>query len=153
MRQRVMIAMALACDPDLIIADEPTTALDVTIQAQILELIREVQDRTGAALLLITHDLGVVAETVQDIVVMYAGRVVEQGTVDEVLARAQAPLHRGPAGVDPVEGQAGPAAQRHQGHGRQPVQPAEGLQLLAALPVRLRAVRGVRPAYRGGHTA
>ena len=80
MRQRVMIAMALSCDPKLLIADEPTTALDVTIQAQILELIREVQDRTGAALMLITHDLGVVAETVHDVVVMYAGRVVETGT-------------------------------------------------------------------------
>ena len=97
MRQRVMIAMALSCDPKLLIADEPTTALDVTIQAQILELIREVQDRTGAALMLITHDLGVVAETVEDVVVMYAGRIVEEGPVDDVLLAAEAPLHRGPA--------------------------------------------------------
>src|SRR6185437_13510873 len=76
MRQRVMIAMALSCDPKLLIADEPTTALDVTIQAQILELIRKVQDETGSALMLITHDLGVVAETVNNLVVMYAGRIV-----------------------------------------------------------------------------
>ncbi len=95
MRQRVMIAMALSCDPKLLIADEPTTALDVTIQAQILELIREIQDRTGAALVLITHDLGVVAETVHDVVVMYAGRVVETGTVDEVLLTPKHPYTEG----------------------------------------------------------
>jgi oligopeptide/dipeptide ABC transporter ATP-binding protein len=95
MRQRVMIAMALACDPVLIIADEPTTALDVTIQAQILDLIRRVQDDTGAALMLITHDLGVVAETVRDIVVMYAGRVVEQGPVDEILLEPKHPYTEG----------------------------------------------------------
>jgi oligopeptide/dipeptide ABC transporter ATP-binding protein len=107
MRQRVMIAMALACDPDLIIADEPTTALDVTIQAQILELIRDVQDQTGAALLLITHDLGVVAETVQDIVVMYAGRVVEQGTVDEVLLAPKHPYTEGLLESIPSKGKRG----------------------------------------------
>jgi len=95
MRQRVMIAMALSCDPKLLIADEPTTALDVTIQAQILELIRKVQDDTGAALLLITHDLGVVAETVKDVVVMYAGRVVETGTVDDVLMSPKHPYTEG----------------------------------------------------------
>jgi peptide/nickel transport system ATP-binding protein len=95
MRQRVMIAMALSCDPKLLIADEPTTALDVTIQAQILELIRDVQDRTGAALMLITHDLGVVAETVHDIVVMYAGRVVEQGPANEVLLAPKHPYTEG----------------------------------------------------------
>src|SRR3954468_7790100 len=107
MRQRVMIAMALACDPQLIIADEPTTALDVTIQAQILELIRQVQDDTGAALLLITHDLGVVAETVQDVVVMYAGRVVEQGTVDEVLLAPKHPYTEGLLESIPSKGKRG----------------------------------------------
>jgi oligopeptide/dipeptide ABC transporter ATP-binding protein len=107
MRQRVMIAMALACDPDLIIADEPTTALDVTIQAQILELIRKVQDDTGAALMLITHDLGVVAETVQDVVVMYAGRVVERGTVDEVLLAPKHPYTEGLLESIPSKGKRG----------------------------------------------
>ncbi len=95
MRQRVMIAMALSCDPKLLIADEPTTALDVTIQAQILELIRKVQDDTGAALMLITHDLGVVAETVNRVVVMYAGRVVEEGSADEVLLAPKHPYTEG----------------------------------------------------------
>lgn len=84
MRQRVVIAMALACNPDLIIADEPTTALDVTIQAQILDLLRNLKDKINASIMLITHDLGVVAEMADYVVVMYAGRVVEQGTVQEI---------------------------------------------------------------------
>jgi oligopeptide/dipeptide ABC transporter ATP-binding protein len=91
MRQRVMIAMALACDPKLIIADEPTTALDVTIQAQILELLADLRARLGMALLLITHDLGVVAEICDDVVVMYAGRVVERGPVSDVFTTPQHP--------------------------------------------------------------
>jgi oligopeptide/dipeptide ABC transporter ATP-binding protein len=95
MRQRVMIAMALACRPKLLIADEPTTALDVTIQRQILDLIKEIQVRTGTALLLITHDLGVVAETVEHVAVMYAGRIVETGSVEEVLLHPRHPYTRG----------------------------------------------------------
>lgn len=95
MRQRVMIAMALSCDPMLIIADEPTTALDVTIQAQILELIKSIQVRTGAALLLITHDLAVVAETVERMAVMYAGQIVETGTAEEVLLNPKHPYTQG----------------------------------------------------------
>jgi peptide/nickel transport system ATP-binding protein/oligopeptide transport system ATP-binding protein len=91
MRQRVMIAMALACGPKLIIADEPTTALDVTIQAQILELMMELQERLGMSILLITHDLGVVAETCDDVVVMYGGRVVEKGPVEGVFGSPQHP--------------------------------------------------------------
>jgi len=91
MRQRVMIAMALSCDPKLIIADEPTTALDVTIQAQILDLLIGLRERLGMSILLITHDLGVVAEMCDEVVVMYAGRVVERGGVREVFASPQHP--------------------------------------------------------------
>ena len=95
MRQRVMIAMALACEPRLLIADEPTTALDVTIQAQILDLMRELKTRTGAAIVLITHDLGVVAEMAQRVVVMYAGRKVEEAQAGDLFARPRHPYTRG----------------------------------------------------------
>ena len=95
MRQRVMIAMALACDPKLLIADEPTTALDVTIQAQILDLMRDLQARLGTAIILITHDLGVVAETADEVVVMYAGKVVERADVRTLFADAQHPYTLG----------------------------------------------------------
>jgi len=95
MRQRVMIAMALACDPKMLIADEPTTALDVTIQAQVLKLMLELKAKTGAAIVLITHDLGVVAETCQRVVVMYAGRKVEEAPVAELFARPAHPYTRG----------------------------------------------------------
>jgi oligopeptide transport system ATP-binding protein len=91
MRQRVVIAIALACDPQVLIADEPTTALDVTIQAQILELMRELQDRLGMSIILITHDLGVVASTAHRVAVMYGGRIVETGTVREIFYNPQMP--------------------------------------------------------------
>lgn len=95
MRQRVMIAMALSCRPDLVIADEPTTALDVTIQAQILDLIRELIDQTGSSMILITHDLGVIAETVQDVIVMYSGKIQEYSTIDAIFENPCHPYTRG----------------------------------------------------------
>jgi len=95
MRQRVMIAIAMACTPTILIADEPTTALDVTIQAQILDLMQEMKERTGAAVMLITHDLGVIAETAQRVIVMYAGRKVEEAPVDALFAHPRHPYTRG----------------------------------------------------------
>jgi len=95
MRQRVMIAIAMACTPTILIADEPTTALDVTIQAQILDLVQEMKERTGAAVMLITHDLGVIAETAQRVIVMYAGRKVEEAPVDALFAHPRHPYTRG----------------------------------------------------------
>jgi len=95
MRQRVMIAMALACNPALLIADEPTTALDVTIQAQILDLLAEMKTRLGMAIMLITHAMGVVAETAQRVNVMYAGRVVEEAPVRELFAHPRHPYTQG----------------------------------------------------------
>ena len=91
MRQRAMIAMALVNDPELLIADEPTTALDVTVQAQILDLMRDLQKEFGSAIIMITHDLGVVAEIADDVLVMYAGRAVEYGPVEEIFAHPEHP--------------------------------------------------------------
>ena len=104
MRQRVMIAMALACNPKLLIADEPTTALDVTIQAQILDLMRDLKARLDSAIMLITHDLGVVAEMAQRVVVMYAGRKVEEAAVRDIFARPLHPYTRGLIGAVPKLG-------------------------------------------------
>jgi oligopeptide/dipeptide ABC transporter ATP-binding protein len=101
MRQRVVIAMALACKPSVVIADEPTTALDVTIQAQILELMQSLQSEMGMAIVLITHDLGVIAEMCDDVVVMYAGRVAEAGPVDRIFAHPSHPYTRGLLGSIP----------------------------------------------------
>ena len=104
MRQRVMIAMALACSPRLIIADEPTTALDVTIQAQILDLLRNLKDKINSSIMFITHDLGVIAEMADYVVVMYAGRIVEQGTVDEIFSHPAHPYTIGLMASKPVVG-------------------------------------------------
>ena len=117
MRQRVMIAMALSCDPDVLIADEPTTALDVTIQAQIIDLMNEMQQRLGSAIVMITHDLGVVAETCKYVLVMYAGNLVEYGTVEQIFGAPKHPYTMGllaslprldeknPTRLVPIEGQ------------------------------------------------
>lgn len=104
MRQRVMIAMALSCDPQLLVADEPTTALDVTIQAQILSLVLDLKERLGTAIMLITHDLGVVAETCERVMVMYAGRKVEEAPVEDLFRRPLHPYTRALMGSMPGQG-------------------------------------------------
>jgi peptide/nickel transport system ATP-binding protein len=118
MRQRAMIAMALACNPKVLIADEPTSALDVTIQAQILELMAKLQRELGTAVILITHDLGVVAETAERVIVMYAGRKVEEASVDDLFARPMHPYTRGLMNSIPrlalMRREAGPAVERLQ---------------------------------------
>ena len=119
-----MIAMALATDPELLIADEPTTALDVTIQAQILDLMRELRARSNTAIIFITHDLGVVAEMAENVAVMYAGQIVESADVRTIFAAPRMPYTQGPAGVDPGA-RAGPGGARgHPGHRAQPDRPA-----------------------------
>ncbi|SFC33685.1 ABC transporter ATP-binding protein [Tropicimonas isoalkanivorans] len=107
MLQRIMIAIAMSCNPKVLIADEPTTALDVTIQAQILELMQELRDMTGAAIMLITHDMGVVAETADRVIVMYAGQKIEEGSVEEVFRAPRHPYTLGLLGALPRLGQAG----------------------------------------------
>jgi peptide/nickel transport system ATP-binding protein len=101
MRQRVMIAIALACNPELLIADEPTTALDVTVQAQILDLMRALKAELGSAIILISHDLGVVAEIADRVIIMYAGRIVEQGTMRRILTAPMHPYTKGLLGAIP----------------------------------------------------
>ncbi len=138
MRQRVMIAMALSCNPKLLIADEPTTALDVTIQAQILDLMTELKERLGMAVLLITHAMGVVAETAQRVVVMYAGKVVEEATVAELF---RAPLHPYTLGPDPLDSAHGSgrdeeaAARDDRRYGPAPDRPRAGLPIRRAVSV------------------
>jgi peptide/nickel transport system ATP-binding protein len=120
MRQRVMIAMALACDPKVLVADEPTTALDVTIQAGILDLMRDIRERLGTAIVLITHNLGVVADIADRVLVMYAGRKVEEAPVDELFARPQHPYTIGLLGAIPRPGAADHSGRLREIPGRVP---------------------------------
>jgi peptide/nickel transport system ATP-binding protein len=120
MRQRVMIAMALACDPKVLVADEPTTALDVTIQAGILDLMRDIRERLGTAIVLITHNLGVVADIADRVLVMYAGRKVEEAPVDELFARPQHPYTIGLMGAIPRPGGADASGRLREIPGRVP---------------------------------
>ena len=146
MRQRVMIAMALACDPQLLIADEPTTALDVTIQAQILDLMRDLQKRLNSAIIMITHDLGVVAEICERVLVMYAGNMVEYGTVDQIFRVPKHPYTLGLLQSLPRLDEAG--RRRLVPIDGQPpnlLRAAGGLLVRRALPLRVAGVRH-RPA-------
>ena len=151
MRQRVMIAMALVNDPDLLIADEPTTALDVTTQAQILNLMHKLQEEFGSAIIMITHDLGVVAEIADDVVVMYAAEVVEQAPVDDLFKRPAAPVHVGPARLAAAARRRRRAARADPGPAAVAAQPAARLPLPPALPVRDgRSARSEDPALAAG---
>jgi oligopeptide transport system ATP-binding protein len=148
MRQRVMIAIALACEPKLLIADEPTTALDVTIQAQILELIMDLKDRLGMAVILITHDLGVVAGTCDRIAVMYAGKVVESGLTDDIFYHPAHEYTKGLLQSIPESAGAGAqAAHSHRGPAGGYAQSSRGLPLRAALPLLHEDMPGRMPEY------
>ena len=136
MRQRIMIAMAIALDPAVLIADEPTTALDVTVQAQVMKLLKELQDERQMGLILITHDLGVVADVADRIAVMYAGRIVEQGDIFPLYANPAHPVHEGAARVDPATGPEGPATGRHRRAAAEPDQDPARLSVQSALQVR-----------------
>ena len=134
MAQRIMIAMALACEPELLIADEPTTALDVTIQAQILDLMRNLRDETGTAIVLITHDLGVVAEMCDRVAVMYAGEIVEQTDVTTLFRRPRHPYTQGLIGSIPVVGEVQDELAVIPGNVPEPDRPPDRLPVRAALP-------------------
>jgi oligopeptide transport system ATP-binding protein len=148
MRQRVVIAIALSCDPQILIADEPTTALDVTIQAQILELLRDLQERIGTSVILITHDLGVVAQTAHRVVVMYGGKIVEMGTVREIFYNAQMPYTWGLLSSIPL-----PTADRSQdlipipGSPPDMLEPPEGCPFTPRCPYAMRICAEEMPGY------
>ncbi len=151
LRQRVMIAMALVCRPQLLIADEPTTALDVTIQAQILDLLRRLQRELGMAILLITHDLGVVAEMCETVAVMYAGRIVERATAEALFRRPRHPYTARPAGGVAAAGAQGRQAADHRRHGAAARTARDRLQLRRPLSPRPAALpqRTSRARFRG----
>ena len=135
MKQRVVIAIALACSPKLLIADEPTTALDVTIQAQVLELMKELIRDKDMSMMLITHDLGVVAEVCEDVAVMYAGRIVEQGTADDVFNFTRHPYTEGLFDSLPNLKQRGEELVPHTRPHARPVRPAARMRVRAPLPL------------------
>ena len=138
-----MIAMALSCDPELLIADEPTTALDVTVQAQILDLIRDLQAEFNSAVIIITHDLGVVAELADDILVMYAGRAVEYGSAADIFDQPEHPYTWGLLGSMPrLDRDRTDRLRPDPGHAAQPDQRAAGLRVPPALPLRPTAPAG-----------
>ena len=151
MRQRVMIAMALSCDPKLLIADEPTTALDVTIQAQILKLIRDLQREFDMAVLLITHDLGVVAEMVEDVAVMYAGRIVERGTVEDVLVRPKHPYTEGLLTSIPSKGMRGSRLNVIKGTVPNPFNMPKGCNFAPRCPYRFEPCGAYDPRIEDAH--
>ena len=134
MRQRVMIAMSLALDPEVLIADEPTTALDVTVQAQIMDLLAELQRERQMGMILITHDLGVVADVADRIAVMYAGRIVEEADVYELYAKPAHPYTLGSARLDPAARREGPGAPDDQGPAAEPDAHPVRLPVPPALP-------------------
>jgi peptide/nickel transport system ATP-binding protein len=148
MRQRAMIAMALACGPDLLIADEPTTALDVTIQAQILDLMRGLRRDTGTAIILITHDLGVVAEMADDVAVMYAGQIVERAPVDVLFARPEHPYTVGLLGSIPRLDEKRERLPSIEGRVPDMSRPPDGCRFAARCPFVESACRTAAPALR-----
>ena len=149
MRQRVMIAMALSCSPKLLIADEPTTALDVTTQAQIIELLHTLQREEDMAMIFVTHDLGVIADVADDVVVMYAGQIVEHRRPRGSLRSSPAPLHRSAAPFHPAAHAEGRAVARHPGHGAASGPVPDRLPLRAALLLRAGRVHGGARAHAG----
>ena len=162
MRQRVMIAIAIACNPKILVADEPTTALDVTIQAQILDLMRDLQTRIGSAIILITHDLGVVAEMAQRVVVMYAGRKVEDGSLEAIFLNPRHPYTRGLLGAVPRLGSSSEGRQQQQrlteipGAVPSPIAPAAGCSFAGRCEMARELCRRAPPELRevsANHTA
>ena len=163
MRQRVMIAMGLINSPSLLIADEPTTALDVTVQAQILDLLQDLQREFNSAIIMITHDLGVIAEMADDVLVMYAGRAVEYGSCKEILSHPEMPYTWGLlSSVPDVTAEHRRAADPDPRHAAQPAEPADRLRLPPALPpqgqgarrpLRHRAARAAAGPRSAGHSS
>lgn len=147
MRQRAMIAIALSCNPKILIADEPTTALDVTIQAQILELMRDLQEKTGTAIILITHDLGVVANTASRVAVMYGGKIVETGNVDEIFFNPRHPYTWGLLGSMPRLDSRGEELQVIPGSPPDLAEPPKGCPFVARCPYAMKVCKNQMPAY------